>query len=318
MIQPDLRPLGIGEIRDRAVTLFVRRFAVLVLILALVAIPVAICQYVTQPQTAGMIADVRRALSLPPGRESAAILSQILVKNRVGQSAFALVVGAAVLGALSATACVIAVAQLYSGRMPSVRAVYREALRRWGAQLVVLVIFVALGFAVVVGLVLAIFFIALAIGALATISRPVALIVGIPTGIVAVAVAFAVGALLYLAGEMSLISTALENPNPLRGIEQGLRRTLSPAIFWRSLLVAAIVFVVSTIGQMLLLTVAGLLSLLTQWNAVYPIVAVIGGIALNALVTTFIVIHTFDIRVRREGYDLLLAAQSPARASDAR
>ena len=45
-------------------TLFVRRFAVLVLILALVAIPVAIVQYATAPSTAGMLADLQRLLEL--------------------------------------------------------------------------------------------------------------------------------------------------------------------------------------------------------------------------------------------------------------
>ena len=70
MIQLDLRPLGLGEILDRAVTLFVRRFAVLMLILALVAIPVAVVQYAASPSTSGVAADLQALLTLPADTEA--------------------------------------------------------------------------------------------------------------------------------------------------------------------------------------------------------------------------------------------------------
>jgi hypothetical protein len=88
-----------------------------------------------------------------------------------------------------------------------------------------------------------------------------------------------------------------------------LRRTCSPAVFWRSVLVAMIVFAVSLAGSLLLLATAAGLSVLTHLGALYPVIVVIGGVALNALLTTFIVIYAFDVRVRREGYDLVLAAR---------
>jgi hypothetical protein len=86
---------------------------------------------------------------------------------------------------------------------------------------------------------------------------------------------------------------------------------LSPAVFWRSLLVATIVFVVTTVGEVLLLALAGGASVLTHLTALYPIIAVVGGVVLNALVTTFVVVYAVDVRVRREGYDLALAAHEP-------
>lgn len=310
VIQLDLRPLRIGEILDRAVTLFVRRFAVLVLILALVAIPIAICQYIAQPQMTGFIEDLQRVLAAPPGQQQdrREVLTQLIAHNRVGQSGLALIVAAVILGTLSSTACIIAVAQSYAGKVPSVREVYRAALRRWLAQLVALGFFVVLAFAIFIGLLIIVFFIALSVGALTAASRTAALFVGIPAGIILAFVMFALIALMYFATQMSLISIALEDANPIHGIATGLRRTLGAPIFWRSLLVATIVFAVAGIGQLLIVSIAGALSVATHVSALYPVLAVVGGIVLNALVTTFIVIYAVDIRVRREGYDLALAA----------
>ena len=311
MIHSDLRPLGIGEILDRAVTLFVRRFAVLVLILALVAVPVAIVQFAAEPSTTTMAADLQRVFTLPPGHpeEQRAILRRLAQQNQVGILAFGLIALSVILSALSTTACMIGVAQAYGGRLPSVREVYREALRRWLPQLAAGIVFMALAFAVTIALAIVIFFTALAIGGLAVVSRLAAEIVGIPVALVAAALLFGVVVLVYFAAQMTLVSIALEDANPIRGIAAGLRRTLSPALFWRSLLVGTIVFGVSLIGTLMLVALAAVVSAVTHLTALYPVIVVIGGVVLNALLTSFIVIYAIDVRVRREGYDLVIAAR---------
>jgi hypothetical protein len=312
VIQLDLRPLGIGEILDRAVTLFVRRFAVLVLILAVVAIPIAVLQYASAPSTAGWLTEIQRALSLPPGHseEQRAILRELSQKNQVGAVGVLSLVLGAVLSALSTTACMIGVAQAYAGKLPSVRAVYREALRRWPAQLVAGVAYMGIGFILSVALVIAIVAMAFAVSVLAHSSRVLALLVGVPLGLVVLAVFIGALVLLYFAAQMTLAAIALEEPNPFRGIAHGLRRTLSPSIFWRTMLVATVVFGVSLIGSLILLGIASTASILTHITALYPIIAVTGSVALNALLTTFVVIYAYDVRVRREGYDLAVAAQA--------
>jgi hypothetical protein len=314
VIQLDLRPLDIGEILDRAVTLFVRRFAVLVLILALVAIPVAIVQYATAPSTAGMLTDIQRVLAVPPGHPEAqrAVLRELTQRNQVGAVGLLLLLVSAVLGALSTTACVIGVAQAYGGKLPSVREVYREAVPRWPAQLTAGIAYLGIGFVLTFALGLTIVVVALALGALAAFSRAAAVVIGIPVGIAVLAVFLAAIALLYLAAQMTLVAIALEEPNPVRGIAHGLRRTLSPGIFWRSMLVATVLFCVSLVGSLILLGIASAISLATHLTALYPVVAVTGNVALNALLTTFVVIYAFDIRVRREGYGLAVAAQMTA------
>ncbi len=311
MIQPDLRPLGIGEILDRAVTLFVRRFAVLMLILAIVAIPLTIVQYASAPSTANFAADLQKLLAVPPGHpeQQRAILRQLSAENNLGAFGVGLLVLSTVLSVLSTTACIIGVAQAYGGRLPSVREAYREALRRWPAQLAAAVAFVGFGFVLTIVAAIVVFFLALAVGLLAQSSRLAGLIVGIPVGLVALAALFIVIVLVYFAAQMTIVSIALEEPNPVRGIAHGIRRTLSPAVLKRSLLVATITFAVSLAGTLILLGVAAGVSAATHLTALYPVVAVIGSLALNALLTAFVVIYAFDVRVRREGYDLVLAAQ---------
>lgn len=307
----DLRPLGIGEILDRAVNVFVRQFAVLVLILALIAVPVAIVQYAAAPSTAGLVSEIQRVLSVPPGHpeEQRAILRQITAGNRAGGFGIGLVLISAILGTLSTTACIIGVAQAYAGKVPSVREVYLEALRRWLPQLAAAAAFVGVGCVLALALGFAVVFIALAIGALAAASKVAAAVVGIPIGIIVVAAFFGAVILIYFAAQMTIVSIALEEANPIRGIAHGLRRTFSPAVFWRSALVGTIVFAVSFVGSLILISLALTLSALTHVAALYPVIAVVGSVALNALLTTFLVIYAFDVRVRREGFDLSLAAQ---------
>jgi hypothetical protein len=314
VIQLDLRPLGVGEILDRAVTLFVRRFAVLILILALVAIPVAVLQYASAPSTADWLTGIQRVLALPPGhvQEQREILRELSQKNQVGALGVFFIVLGAVLGALSTTACMIGVAQAYAGKLPSVREVYRQAVRRWPAQLVAGAAYMGIGFVLSIALGFAIVAVAFAVAALAHSSRLAATLVGIALGLLVLAVFIGGFVLLYFAAQMTLAAIALEEPNPIRGIAHGLRRTLSPAIFGRTMLVATVLFGVSTIGSLILLGIASTASVLTHLTALYPVIAVTGGLALNALMTTFVVLYAYDVRVRREGYDLAVAAQTSA------
>src|SRR5947209_13783940 len=45
----ELRPLGAGEMLDRAITLYVRRFALIVTVLAVVSVPIVLLEALTVP-----------------------------------------------------------------------------------------------------------------------------------------------------------------------------------------------------------------------------------------------------------------------------
>jgi hypothetical protein len=160
---------------------------------------------------------------------------------------------------------------------------------------------------------IAVLLVALAVAAIAAFSRVAGIVVGIPIAIVAVIAVVFVTVFSYFVSLMVIVSIALEEPNPIRGIGHGLRRTFGRAMFWRSALVATSLFFVSFAGGLVLSSIGALLAALTHWGPLFLIVTAIGNVALNALLTTFIVVYAFDVRVRREGYDLELAVAGAGR-----
>lgn len=309
MIEPDLRPLGAGEILDRAVTLFVRRFLPFVLILALIVIPISILSYFAQPDIYKVFGDLQRYATVPPGHaaEQRAILEQITAHSQSSPLSLLAILLALLIGPLATTACTIAVARAYRGSFVSVGVAYREAVGRWFAQILTALVFFAIYIGMVVALGLLVFAVALLVVALLAVSRPAGLAIGIPLGVV-LAVAF-IGALmlLYLAWQLAVISISVEEPDPARAIGHSIRRTLAKPIFWRSLLVALIVLIVHLVGSVVLLSLGGLLSALTHVAALIPITASVGGVVLQALIICYLVVYSYDVRVRREGYDLAIA-----------
>lgn len=307
----DLRPLGVGEILDRAVTLFVRRFAPLVVVLALVAVPAALLQFVAQPESTHLMSDLQKIFSLPPGHrdEIEAIIRDMSARGRLTGMTVLHFFVAFVVAPLASTAFVIAAGGAYNGAMPTVAQAYRAALSRWLPQLAVAVAF--LGF-YLVGFVLMfaiVFGAAFAIVGLSLLSKLAGLIVAIPLGVAAAIVIAAAFILIYLAWQLAFVAVALEDPNPVRAIGRGLRRAFDRTLVWRSLAVGTILFAVSLCGALLLSAAGGALAILTHVGALYPVVLAVGGVVVNGLLSTFVVVYAIDVRVRREGYDLALAAR---------
>ena len=77
-----LRPLGIGEILDRAVTLSVRYFVPLALIWAVYAVPFAVLAYFFAGDTARMINTMIATLSKANGATDPNTLAQQLSANQ--------------------------------------------------------------------------------------------------------------------------------------------------------------------------------------------------------------------------------------------
>lgn len=308
----DLRPLGIGEILDRAVTLFVGRFASLVLILALITVPLAIVQYLAQPDTAALLGDLQRLLSVPPGdtAQRGQILRQISAASALSGWVYASIGFALLAAPLGSTACIIALREAYGGRDISVRAVYAEAARRWPAQIGTGLLFVGILLLAIVAASLVFLVFALAIGAVSVLSHPAGIVVGIPLGILAFAVIFAGYALAYLTYQLAVISIAIDEPNPIRATGRAVQQAFARTLFWRSLAVAVIVLVVQTVGIYLCIALGAGLALVTHLSALYPVIVTVGGVMLSAFLASYYVVYSFDIRVRREGYDLAVALQA--------
>jgi len=202
-------------------------------------------------------------------------------------------------------------AQTLDGEAPTIGSAYRVALQRWLPQVVVGLAFVGialvLGFALVVTGGLA----ALGVFAVALGSRLAAIVVGIVLALAifaAVTVAVALG---YIAWLMAGISVAIEDPNPVRAIGRGLRRTLDRPLLKRTLGVALAVVALDWFGTIAILSFAGLIEYVSHSMLLYGILAACAGILLDGVRTIFVLIYMRDVQLRREGSDLLLAVAAP-------
>lgn len=265
----DLRPLGIGEILDRALKIVWRNAKTLALVVVCIVLPVQI------------VSTLITASATPDSLNSSQFSSQSTpVKSGDLAAIVVAVLATALLGFLASTlasgACFRAIASAYLGEQTGWRESLRFALRRLHS--IVWISFLA-GLAAALGAVLCI-------------------IPGIYWG-----VAFSLGVPV-------LMSEGLKGRRAL-----GRSRRLVADYWWRVFAVVVLGYVLSGIlGS----AISGLLVGLTATDvgatsAVAIVVSIIGG-TLSKLVTTpfiaaFMTVLYFDLRVRKEGFDLKLLAE---------
>ena len=126
----ELRPLGFGEIFDRAVTLYVRNFVPFVAIALVMVLPLAIMGYFialsSQPQYDWMIRVFQHpsragTQPIPTVLDSPGALTLLVATILLSYAIWPFVMNAVAVG----------VARLYRGRPVEFRACYEVVLRRW-------------------------------------------------------------------------------------------------------------------------------------------------------------------------------------------
>ena len=308
-----LRPLGLGEVLDRAVTLCVKNFVPLALIFIIYAIPYAIVQHLATRDLAQIAATFQGAINAPSAKTGAAdpaALSHALSGAHINGWYPLLVVLVFFVAPLPAAALIEACAAAYFKRPTTLGSAYRVALKRWlpliginvlylGAGLIVYVLVVLLAIAVIFALVLV-------TAALHAVGVALSVLVG--AAVVLAGIAFFIVA--TLAVQISYFTCVLENAGTIVAFAQGLRRVFFGVGLVRSLLVGiAFVAISLGIGIVALLGQSIILSLShsTVAGSIYETVV---RIATAAFTTAFIAIFYYDLRVREDGLDLELAADA--------
>lgn len=302
----ELRPLGLGELLDRAITLCVRSFAVLAAILALVDIPLETVDLMTDPTPPDRLSDIVTTVrnvaaaipTRPPDRAGRAARARAISMPDV--RLVAVDFGEALVAQIATLTCAVAAVRAYFGQPPALVRAYRRALRRLPALLAC--DSAAFGIAVVLAIVCVptVVFVALlaaALGGFAVFSIAMA---SVTFGLVCV-----LAGLVNFAGLMMLASIACDDDAPLRS---GLRRTFGAGTRRRSAAAAAIVAAIS-LGSWLIGAAAGdALSALTHSAAASAVLQSLINVGSSALIACFAVVYAFDVRIRREGFDLAVAA----------
>ncbi len=295
-----LRPLSIGEIFDRAVTLYVRHFALFTLIMLVVALPLTIVSYFATFGSTSYQQILQQATH--PERTAAAVpvLSNLLQLEGL---LLLVVVLALFLMPFASVATVAAVAALYRAERPGWRDCYAVVLRRWPAILgTAFMEIIIMGAVVIAG--------SLLFGGTLTIA------ILVSRGSVAAIVVFAIVVILFMiAWLVTMIlcwialgfafnAIGLEGSAAFAAISLGFARIFNRRELGRATLV---VLALGAIYVGLYLVSAVLAALVESITHSFTLVAIVNT-PVSLISSTFIAllfaVYYFDVRVRREGLDM--------------
>jgi hypothetical protein len=288
-----LRALNIGEIFDRAITIYIRNIVPLTLIVMTFVVPLTIVQALVLP-TQG-IRETLRQIQDPRS-------VQPMTGTELGLL-FLTGLAAVLLLPIVNSAVAVGVANIYSGKAPSYGRCFSTVLRHvWpliGATLLYIGMLVGLYFVVV--LAAAVLF---GIGlALSQALLPLAILLYV---LVAVVVLAFIGAAMVLAMGLAFATyaTVIESRGAISAVSLSFRRIFSRTEIGKALLMA-LAYVALNIGiAMLSGTVAFLAELLLHNRVVdVSINAVVSAVS-SAALTVLLAVYYYDVRTRSEGLDL--------------
>ncbi len=304
---PALHPLGVGELLDAAIYVYRKSFVTLVGIGAVVAVPLLLLQsaaaFINAPVDPFFVGQLARTpSSLSPSTLSFAYMGATAITALLG----------AIAGVFEIAALSFVVSERRMGRRVTIGDAYRQAFHHWTALLGSAILVQLLSFAAF-GLIFAPFVLTVIAPMLAP--RNTALVLGASL-LSCVSMAFLIPALIavvYFTVRWSFTTPAivLENLGALRGMGRSWR--LVKGSFWRILAVLMVVGVlVNLLTYIVLLGVQfGAWSFLRGSLVLSTIVGSAGGAVIAAMIQPIeyavITLLYYDMRIRREGYDLQLA-----------
>ncbi len=296
-----LRALGIGEIFDRAVTIYVRNFVVFTLMVLTLLAPYSIAQYFTIPDQSATFTKMIDQISHPTKKTAAAPAA---VPGPASLMLFLAVVFVfALLSPFIACAVAYGVAAIYNGKTPEYAASFAAVGRRWpsiaGTAILGGLIFLT-AYVVTVFLV-ALFFIVAALSI--KFSVPVAVVLFI---LAALVLLVAIGLFIVLAMNyvFGTYAATLEGLDVGAAVSSGFRRIFSRQELGKAFLMGlsylALQFGVAAISGAIGIVV---LYVLKSYALELAVTAIAQSI-LTAFLAIVVAVYYYDVRTRAEGLDL--------------
>ena len=209
-----LRPLGIGEILDRAVNLCVKHFLPLCLIYVVFMIPFSFVQYYATKDLSAMLQAFADASKAGGSTDPSVVLRHLGAGSSTNPGVLLLGFVLLVLSPLPAGALIEATSCYYFSRPTSFAQAYRVGLSRYLNMLGVSVLFFAAGSLLYLGLILVIVALAFAIGFIYSQLIPVlGIALGVIVGILILAAIFAIVVFVMLALQLSYVMCVVERAN---------------------------------------------------------------------------------------------------------
>jgi hypothetical protein len=316
-----LRPLGIGEIIDRALTLYVQNFVLFSATVAVVIfVPLALGQYLLFIDQATEMRQVIEVLS-HPGSQAPPVMpfaGGSLASFFIGIALFLI---ATILGLFANNAVAVSIGMLYSGRKPDLGSSLRSAFSRWpalvGLFFLAFLVLAAGYVAFVVTTFGALFGVAALFAGASAAFRPLAAIwIAAMFGLVPLAMLAAVGFFILLAIVFAFAGygVVLEGKGAVDALIAGFGRIFNRKELTKAVVIGLVAILiglgvssVSGVGELLLGFLPGSRVLIALWASIFAVIAA-------AVQTCFYAVYYYDVRIRREGFDIeaALARLSPA------
>jgi hypothetical protein len=296
-----LRALSVGEIFDRAVTIYVRYAAIFTAIVLTLFAPISLMNYFAVPHDNDVSSTIN--VILHPGTRP----PTTGMPPNLG--AFLLVITVAFLLAPFATnAVAVSVAAVYKGRQPEYGPSFLLVVRRWlpllGTLLLEVMIFSSVYFSGVFALI-----IPMTIGViLARTAFPVALVLFVLSfiGLLALVLCFIVLVITYA---FATYATTLETLSPAAAIASSFRRIINRREIGKAVLMG-LAYVGLNVGVLLIsFTVSALVLSFVKVAAVEFVISTILNSVFSGFLTVLLAVYYFDVRTRTEGLDLEMALE---------
>jgi hypothetical protein len=306
----NLRPLSLGEVLDRAFHIYFKNIAAFSAIVAVVFVPSLLISYFESRglldfylnmaqqviQNPNTTPDMSRLNSMMPSD------TWVLIQYALLFLGFPFAYGAVV----------AAVSKAYLGLPISFKESYQYALRRWLSILILIFVWVV---AIIVStfaliIVLAIFF-AITIPGLAALGKA-SVFFGILFGILMIAGMLASGGIiimLYLTAAVSFIAVVIENVDPLQAFGSAFSRIFGGHQFWRGFVLALALLGIDLGASVVGAGGGALLAYVFKSPALYLILAGMTSLFFGPFALVAAAVFYYDIRIRREGYDLQMLAE---------
>ncbi len=309
----DGRPGALGEILERALAVYARRWAALCAIFALAALPSVLLQAAGEPAIVRIVTAANALFtsgSADPATRARTLTGLNAAFAAAGGQVTLVLLALFGVMLLAQTAAFVDLAQALDGAPQSVVASYRTAATRWLPQVLVGIAFTALSWLLAL-VALPLLVLALALGSLPGSPQAAAAAGLVLTAAVGGGALFAV-ALGYLAWLTATASVAAGEGPALAAVRAALRRTLEPSARRLTFVLGPLLVAANWSWSLATSALASGVVALTHANALALIVPALGGIVLDGLRSAAIAVYARDVRLRREGADLLLAAAAPA------
>jgi hypothetical protein len=309
-----LRPLSLGELLDRAFNLYFRNIAAFTAIVAIVIVPGVILSYFQSRASFGFLISVmQHAITSPGSTPDLSQLNGMMPNDALLGLQYAL----AFIGFPFAYAAVIAgVSKAYLGKPVLFGESYRFALRRWLAILVLLVLWMIF-LVVAIFAAVAVFFVgAVIIIAVGRLVGPNGFfgVVGAILAIATMIAAIGVTIMMYLTSAMSFIAVVIEHVDPLKAFLGAFSRMFSVNQFWRGFALALALAGIYLAASFVTAAVGGIAAFLLKAPALYIIAIGLTSLFFSPVAVVSAAVFYYDVRIRREGYDLQMLAEHFATA----